>query len=667
MVTTVTGLTAEQMLKIAGETIVAARIQEEDLILTTRLGNDINVGKIKMSESEVSHLVATVVPGAVAESLAAEDVVAQVTQAAVTSEIDTRGLITASDPRIVKIISSEKWLWALANTDDNAEAGLDTKARFWSAGGMHPDMGLPYMDQDVIFDYAAMLALGQVPFGIWGGNTFISQLHEKSPIRARRLDIRRYLENGEALPNDGQHDAQPVFQRAFEDAYTQVAFGHVQVWAPEGRYRLLRDIDVMGKSFVGFAGETRAGTVLLPEGTSSAFRARIASGYIGPDHEGMLFSDFTIDGINQGGEGSFTNVKGIYIQRLIKSRFENITIINVAATGFGVDFLNDVWVINCHAENCGRLIAGDSSTGAGFGFATGLLPVESVRMMNCTSKNNRSHGVFLERSASRLADLPGAPNGYRSMGFVMIGCWLEGNYDGYFGSGGFSALIKGNVFYKNRYAGVFLDENTTTLIADDLAQIKDNIIWGNGWDVTTAGANADNRSGIRIRGTKIGMPPVIDGNIIAYNDGWGIKLTDALPGEGLRITSNQIFENWYSGVSMTSGTGPHRCRIESNDVWNNGRGQTGVEGEEDGIVISKRLMHRARINDNIIWDRRSTGKTQKRGLVIDSIGETNDANLLVWDRPRIRDNDLDGNLVTGFVERLHASVNRSFIAGNITS
>lgn len=575
---------------------------------------------------------------------------------AVDAAVAARDLLARTDPQVPQIVGDVSWKHALSGTNDMVPLGVDENDRTFIAE-FHPSMFMP----DRVTTDSTGWALrnradGTTPLAYGTRGLFAADIHPNTPIPRRRVDLRTFLKPGELLPNDGLRDAQPLFQRAWDAVAAQVAFtGPVQIYVPEGRYRLLRSIDVLGKGGVGIAGAGRNDTTLLPCLAASAFYARIATGYDGPDHDDMVFTDFTIDGANQGGSASMTNVKGFYIQRMRRTRFENVTVKNVAATGFGIDFLQDAWFINCYAENCGRLIAGDSSTGAGFGFATGLYPVESIRMINCTSRNNRSHGAFLERSAGRLADLPGAPGGYRSMGFVMIGCWLEGNYDGYFGSGGTMAIMQGNVFYKNRYAGILIDENTVTTIADDLTQIRGNVIHGNGWDTTTG----INRGGIRVRGTQVGIPPVIEGNVIAWNDGWGIKITDALTGEGLWVTRNQIFENLWSGVSITSGSGPHRARIEDNDLWNNGRGATGVTGEEDGIVINNRTMSRAAIRRNRAWDRRSTGKTQKRGLALTG------GNL--WATPRVQGNDLDGNGTTGFVDELHADTIRTYMTDNITA
>ncbi|WP_396645476.1 right-handed parallel beta-helix repeat-containing protein [Microbacterium sp.] len=611
---------------------------------------------LKLAESKARQAVLDLIAPVVAEF---PDVVAAAAAAAgpaVDEAVAARDLLASTDPQVPQIVADMAWKHAIAGSNNMVPFGVDEQDRTFIAE-FHPSMYMPDRDSADVTQWALRNpSTGDTPLAYGNRGLFAADIHPNTPLPRHRIYLQESLLPGELLPDDGQRPADALFQRAAARAASLVPFfGPVEVVIPAGRFRLVKGVDVYGMSGVGWAGAGRNDTTLLPCLGASAFIARIPTGYDGPDHEDVSFRDFTIDGAGQGGSGSMTNVKGIYIQRMIRARFENVTIKNVAATGFGVDFLQDAWFINCYAENCGRLIEGDSSTGAGFGFATGLYPVESIRMINCTSRNNRSHGVFLERGASRLAALPGAPGGYRSMGFTMIGCWMEGNYDGYFGSGGTMAVLQGNTFYKNRFAGIFIDENTTTTIADDLTQIRGNVIYGNGWD-TTAGTN---RGGIRIRGTQVSIPPVIDGNVISWNDGWGVKITDNLAGDGLWITRNQIFENLWSGVSVTSGTGPHRARIEDNDVWNNGRGGTGVTGEEDGIVIHNRVMNRTRIIGNRSWDRRSTGKTQKRGLALTG------GNL--WTTPRVSGNDLDGNATAGLVDELDAATVRTYITDNITA
>lgn len=55
----VTGLTAEKMTEIANETIVAARLSNNNLIFTTREGTDINVGKVLFTDSDIAALINT--------------------------------------------------------------------------------------------------------------------------------------------------------------------------------------------------------------------------------------------------------------------------------------------------------------------------------------------------------------------------------------------------------------------------------------------------------------------------------------------------------------------------------------------------------------------------------------------------------------------------------
>lgn len=518
-----------------------------------------------------------------------------------------------------------------------------------------PDMRSPRLDQESLFDAATLTAAGSVVTGLKGGQLFTAGVHPKTPVRVAAVDARKFLRGGETLPDNDKHCAQRLIQRALRWIVDHPTFGISAVYLPNGVWRLYTDIDVYGMSGIGIVGESEAGTILKPVGAVSAIKARIPSGYEGPDHVDHVYGNLTIDGSLQGGSGSMTNVKGIYIQRMLRPKFFNLTIKNVAATGLGCDFVRDgrAWNLTTHWN--GRLILGDSSTGAGVGIATGLSRDESFEIWNLDSRNNRSHGIFLERAGSRLADLPGAPGGHKSFGLQLHGGVLAGNFDGYFGSGGTAARLNDVKILDNRFAGVWVDENDLTLVGDDYLVANGCLIKGNGSDATT-GAN---RAGIRLRkgmGAKF-----VDCDVT--ENWWGVKLTDSLFGMLLTFINCRIWLNKLSGMSFTSGSGPHRVRIDGCDVFDNGTAQTGVEGEQDGISFFNRNANDVVITNTRSFDSRAAGqKTQRRGLVTASPAIP--AAPSVWGGiPTIAWNDFRGNADASWVDTVSIA-DRSFIEKN---
>jgi len=451
---------------------------------------------------------------------------------------------------------------------------------------------------------------------------------------ARKYDLRSFLLPGEVLPNDGVLDAQPIIQRAIDALMLLVpTVGPVQLYVPEGRYRLNASINWYGHTGVGLAGAGRFETVLLPWGAFSAIAARIETGYIGPDHNDCVFNDFMVDGANQVADisGNNTKVKGIYIMRMHRARFERVIVQNVGATGFGCDFMVSSWFSDCHAYNCGRLITGIDSTGAGFGVATGIWINESVTFLNCTAIGNRSAGIFVENSPGRLAGLPDKPGGYQPFGVRLIGCEMRKNYSGYFASGSTAELIQGCQIGENIYAGIWVDQNSLTLNGSAFTRIMGNTIWGNGTDNTIA-----SRGGIVVIKCTNGSP-TIQGNTIIGNHGPGIRVQGSAAGPHMEIRDNLITMNDQSGILITSGTGPIGLVIDNNTCSNNGQDATATY--RDGITIVNCILNRPELTRNRCLDTQTT-KTQQGGIAISGAAS--------WTVPRIQGNRVSGNAGTGY-------------------
>ncbi|WP_382307258.1 right-handed parallel beta-helix repeat-containing protein [Herbiconiux sp. UC225_62] len=502
---------------------------------------------------------------------------------------------------------------------------------------------------------------GNDPFAVYSdGRTFLDP-HETVTIERKLHDVRRYLDLGadEQLPNDGILDAQPLIQRAVTALHAMYLIDGIprQVYLPLGRWRLNTDINWYGCSGIGLVGAGRTSTTLLPYGPNPAIRGVLTSGYDGPDYYDCVFEDFTIDCANQTADpsGDSTKVKGIFIQRMIRAWFARVTILHSGATSFGVDFLKQSYFTDCYAIDAGRFITDRKSTGAGFGFATGLWEDESISLVNCISLNCHSHGIFVEKSTSRLSAYPEKPGGYKPIGLRVVNHYAAGCYDGFFASGATAPLLLNCVFAYNDFAGVLIDENTLTLDGDDITQIRGCLIYknGNGIDPNTS-AKFINSGGVVLRKTT-GLSPKIEENVILENYGPGVRVYGSSAGPALAIRGNQILRNQESGILISSGTGPKRTVIEGNQIFDNGTNASATY--RDGITFVNTILDHLVMVHNNVWDTRAAGsKTQQNGV------QTTGTPL--WTKPRVQDNNFDENAVASMGLSSNQSVT-TFVTGNM--
>ena len=382
-------------------------------------------------------------------------------------------------------------------------------------------------------------------------------------------DIRDFLQGSEVLDRTGATDMSVIIQRAVNaltaayDADTS-PYGTLgyQIYFPAGRYRINENVQ-WGRG-VGVRGESQQSTVFEPYAAKTfIFGEYPSAGYYFTD---CWFTDFTVDGRNQNALSYATQVKGIFVQRMKRSRYENVTCKNIWATGFGVDHLEDTYFINCTAENCGRGLAAlgrdpaTSSGHSGFGIGTGGSTVEQVAIVNCIARENGLYGFFTEKQTSDV----NYPHGFR-----LIGCIAENNYIGFKDCGSTGAIVQGNQFIKNTRAGAAL---AGTILAPNAG--IDGLITGN--------VIYDNAVGIEIGQMQAGYS--ITGNEILGNDGAGIATsTSGVVGARLRIEDNRIHDNGAEGIHINKAS--QYLTIKGNEIWNN----TAIDVLIDGSVTANGL------------------------------------------------------------------------------
>ncbi|MCP5888506.1 right-handed parallel beta-helix repeat-containing protein, partial [Klebsiella pneumoniae] len=90
--------------------------------------------------------------------------------------------------------------------------------------------------------------------------------------------------------------------------------------------------------------------------------------------DNLLFTGFTIDGENQTlnpASGYLPEIKAIFIQYWSNSIIDDMEIVNIGATGLGVDMHYNCLITRCIVENCGRLAEQGALGASGIGIGTG--------------------------------------------------------------------------------------------------------------------------------------------------------------------------------------------------------------------------------------------------------------------------------------------------------
>ena len=139
--------------------------------------------------------------------------------------------------------------------------------------------------------------------------------------------------------------------------------------------------------------------------------------------ENVSFSNFIIDGESVRGKNYNTSGKGFMINLCRNCFWNNITIQNTDATGFGMDNVINGKISNSTAINCGKNASANSEGASGFGIGTGYSNEESVIIENCKSIGNKKYGYFFEHQ--------GVFNRYyqanSSKGFIVRNSTATGN------------------------------------------------------------------------------------------------------------------------------------------------------------------------------------------------------------------------------------------------
>ena len=397
--------------------------------------------------------------------------------------------------------------------------------------------------------------------------------------RISSIDLACFLEPGEAMPNDGVLDAQPLLQRVVNAVAAAVSTdGPKAVRMPAGKFRINSSVE--WKSGVGFIGAGRSNTRILPYGIA-VFGLMNVNWDTSKFLDDVVFADMTIDCINQLNDLNQVGTKGIALRFMRNGLFERVRIIDSWATSFGCDYLQDTVFVNCTAIRSGRGVIGFNSFGAGFGIGVGNFERESVTVSGCYAIDCHSGGFFIER----LPDI--AALGVReSRGFTITGCTSVGGYNGLRDAGSSGLIVSASNFLSNTNAGIQIDGYPSSGRHG-------------GKDGNISGCVISNNSlyGVLIGAASTGGYTFAN-NTVADNGGAGFYApSDAQMGAGWRWLSNRIVRNGAGGIILDCSLAG-RPEIVGNTIRENGAG--------DGIRIAGDTFE-PKIVDNIIQGHQGAG------------------------------------------------------------
>ncbi|MBR7116295.1 MAG: hypothetical protein IKC87_01125 [Clostridia bacterium] len=146
--------------------------------------------------------------------------------------------------------------------------------------------------------------------------------------------------------------------------------------------------------------------------------------------ENCNFENFTIDAEETTLKTYTSAGKGFMFNLFRNCHWNNVTVKNTDATGFGVDCPIDSSIINCVAIGCGKAADEDSGGASGFGIGYGFANGEDILIKGCDSRDNKKFGFFFEHQG-RFNSLKYSAYDYHC--FEVADCTASGNLYNYGG------------------------------------------------------------------------------------------------------------------------------------------------------------------------------------------------------------------------------------------
>ena len=194
-----------------------------------------------------------------------------------------------------------------------------------------------------------------------------------------------------------------IINYTLDEMLTRASYGST-INIPNGEYIVQALITMV--SGVSIKGEDKHKTILKASAKNrynndfkqSVFYISVATDYVLEDVE---YSNFTVDRTNSENISYTVDTKAFYAQKCKNSHFHDLRILNVPATGFGIDYLQNVVIENVYCYNCGygwdTILKGCS----GIGIGTGYYDDESFIITDCIVDTCGQAGIFIEKQPSQ--------------------------------------------------------------------------------------------------------------------------------------------------------------------------------------------------------------------------------------------------------------------------
>ena len=126
--------------------------------------------------------------------------------------------------------------------------------------------------------------------------------------------------------------------------------------------------------------------------------------------ENCRFENFVIDASGTSCEEYTSAGKGFMFNLFKNCHWDNVVVKNTDATGFGVDCPINSSMINCTAINCGKAATIKNQGASGFGIGFGFAENEDIQISHCKSVGNKKFGFFFEHQGRFDSSLYTAKN-----------------------------------------------------------------------------------------------------------------------------------------------------------------------------------------------------------------------------------------------------------------
>ncbi|HBU9460796.1 TPA: hypothetical protein MDH73_005780, partial [Klebsiella pneumoniae] len=194
------------------------------------------------------------------------------------------------------------------------------------------------------------------------------------------------------------------------------------------------------------------GAVFMPMLANAAFYYRSPQEiYL----ENFNLIDVEIDGSEQHSPSYDVGAKGTYLQYFRQCMFLRCNVHDTGATGIGNDYPDRSFILDCYADNCGRLAPDGSGGASGIGIGLGAIQDEALIVSRAITKNCKNFGMFFEQQ--RLSG-PGQP--YVARQIIVSDVVSTGNGHGFGDCGASGLLVVNGQFNDNLKTGISIDAGT---------------------------------------------------------------------------------------------------------------------------------------------------------------------------------------------------------------